>query len=124
MFIVRTLILGERQYEQRVEDIRLLRLEIIRLRKEKNLLSKGIENMTDLRLEVLYLFGIPTLTPCKFNAIVYSACSKVVREQTHSSAKTLRSPLTVQFLRRYILGGVVLLQELLRDCNSLRRLNK
>ncbi|XP_073963591.1 cilia- and flagella-associated protein 58-like [Choristoneura fumiferana] len=47
-----TLHRGERQYEQRVEDIRLLRLEIIRLRKEKNLLSKGIENMTDLRLEV------------------------------------------------------------------------
>ncbi|CAG5014410.1 unnamed protein product [Parnassius apollo] len=45
----------ERQYEQRVEDIRLLRLEIIRLRKEKNLLSKGIENMTDLRLEVFNL---------------------------------------------------------------------
>ncbi|KAF9799432.1 hypothetical protein SFRURICE_003129, partial [Spodoptera frugiperda] len=44
-----------RQYEQRVEDIRLLRLEIIRLRKEKNLLSKGIENMTDLRLEVFNL---------------------------------------------------------------------
>nr|XP_032523676.1 cilia- and flagella-associated protein 58-like [Danaus plexippus plexippus] len=50
-----TLHRGERQYEQRVEDIRLLRLEIIRLRKEKNLLSKGIENMTDLRLEVFNL---------------------------------------------------------------------
>ncbi|KAJ8709573.1 hypothetical protein PYW08_009577 [Mythimna loreyi] len=50
-----TLQRGERQYEQRVEDIRLLRLEIIRLRKEKNLLSKGIENMTDLRLEVFNL---------------------------------------------------------------------
>ncbi|CAH2059586.1 unnamed protein product, partial [Iphiclides podalirius] len=50
-----TLNRGERQYEQRVEDIRLLRLEIIRLRKEKNLLSKGIENMTDLRLEVFNL---------------------------------------------------------------------
>ncbi|XP_063629584.1 cilia- and flagella-associated protein 58-like [Cydia splendana] len=50
-----TLHRGERQYESRVEDIRLLRLEIIRLRKEKNLLSKGIENMTDLRLEVFNL---------------------------------------------------------------------
>ncbi|KAM3957974.1 cilia- and flagella-associated protein 58 [Aphomia sociella] len=50
-----TLHRGERQYEQRVEDIRLLRLEIIRLRKDKNLLSKGIENMTDLRLEVFNL---------------------------------------------------------------------
>ncbi|XP_063369056.1 cilia- and flagella-associated protein 58-like [Cydia amplana] len=50
-----TLHRGERQYEARVEDIRLLRLEIIRLRKEKNLLSKGIENMTDLRLEVFNL---------------------------------------------------------------------
>lgn len=50
-------ITGERQYEQRVEDIRLLRLEVIRLRKEKNLLSKGIENMTDLRLEVMWEFS-------------------------------------------------------------------
>ncbi|KAI5639432.1 cilia- and flagella-associated protein 58 [Phthorimaea operculella] len=50
-----TLHRGERQYEARVEDIRLLRLEILRLRKEKNLLSKGIENMTDLRLEVFNL---------------------------------------------------------------------
>ncbi|GBP61013.1 Cilia- and flagella-associated protein 58 [Eumeta japonica] len=47
-----TLHRGGRQYDRRMEDIRLLRLEIIRLRKEKNLLSKGIENMTDLRLEV------------------------------------------------------------------------
>ncbi|XP_041985150.1 cilia- and flagella-associated protein 58-like [Aricia agestis] len=50
-----TLHRGERQYASRVEDIRLLRLEILRLRKEKNLLSKGIENMTDLRLEVFNL---------------------------------------------------------------------
>ncbi|XP_048486401.1 cilia- and flagella-associated protein 58 isoform X3 [Plutella xylostella] len=50
-----TLHRGERQYEQRVEDIRLLRLEVLRLRKEKNLLARGIENMTDLRLEVFNL---------------------------------------------------------------------
>lgn len=48
-------ILGEAQYAQRVEDIRLLKIEIKRLRQEKNLLTKSINNMTDLRQEVFLL---------------------------------------------------------------------
>lgn len=46
---------GEAQYAQRLDDIRLLKLEIKRLRQEKYLLSKNITNMTDLRQEILYL---------------------------------------------------------------------
>lgn len=50
-----TLSLGEAQYAQRLEDIRLLKIEIKRLRQEKNLLSKTISNSTDLKQEVFHL---------------------------------------------------------------------
>lgn len=50
-----TLFLGEAQYAQRLEDIRLLKIEIKRLRQEKNLLSKTISNSTDLKQEVFHL---------------------------------------------------------------------
>lgn len=50
-----TLHRGEAQYEQRLEDIRLLKIEIKRLRQEKNLLTRQINNMTDLRQEVFHL---------------------------------------------------------------------
>ncbi|XP_076664868.1 cilia- and flagella-associated protein 58 isoform X2 [Andrena cerasifolii] len=50
-----TLQRGEVQYNQRLEDIRLLKLEVKKLRTEKVLLTKNIENMTDLRQEVFHL---------------------------------------------------------------------
>ncbi|XP_076230789.1 cilia- and flagella-associated protein 58 [Calliopsis andreniformis] len=50
-----TLQRGEVQYNQRLEDIRLLKLEVKKLRTEKALLTKSIVNMTDLRQEVFYL---------------------------------------------------------------------
>lgn len=40
---------GEIQYNQRVEDIRLLKLEIRRLRREKTVLNKTVSNVEDLR---------------------------------------------------------------------------
>lgn len=50
-----TLNRGEGQYEQRLEDIRLLKIEIRRLRQEKALLTKSVTNITDLRQEVFHL---------------------------------------------------------------------
>ncbi|XP_026674723.1 cilia- and flagella-associated protein 58-like [Ceratina calcarata] len=50
-----TLQRGEIQYNQRLEDIRLLKLEVKKLRTEKALLSKNIANMSDLRQEVFHL---------------------------------------------------------------------
>lgn len=50
-----TLQRGEVQYNQRLEDIRLLKLEVKKLRTEKVLLTKNIENMSDLRQEVFHL---------------------------------------------------------------------
>nr|CAD7586443.1 unnamed protein product [Timema genevievae] len=50
-----TLHKGEAQYDQRLEDIRLLKLEIKRLRQEKALLSRSMTNMTDLKQEVFHL---------------------------------------------------------------------
>lgn len=50
-----TLQRGEVQYNQRLEDIRLLKLEVKNLRTEKALLAKNIENMSDLRQEAFRL---------------------------------------------------------------------
>ena len=44
-----TLTKGEMQYRQRLEDIRLLKLEIKKLRREKNILNKSVANVDDLR---------------------------------------------------------------------------
>ncbi|XP_051559225.1 cilia- and flagella-associated protein 58 [Myxocyprinus asiaticus] len=46
---------GEMQYNERVEDIRLLKLEIKKQRREKNILSKTVSNVEDLRLEVFHM---------------------------------------------------------------------
>ncbi|XP_033886631.1 cilia- and flagella-associated protein 58 [Acipenser ruthenus] len=46
---------GETQYNQRVEDIRLLKLEIKKLRREKGILTKTVANVEDLRREVYHM---------------------------------------------------------------------
>ncbi|KAM4702756.1 cilia- and flagella-associated protein 58 [Rhinophrynus dorsalis] len=46
---------GETQYKQRVEDIRLLKLEIKKLRREKGILTKTVSNVEDLRREVFHM---------------------------------------------------------------------
>ncbi|XP_002733915.1 cilia- and flagella-associated protein 58-like [Saccoglossus kowalevskii] len=50
-----TLNKGEIQYRQRLEDVRLLKLEIKKLRREKNILNKSVANVDDLRREVYHL---------------------------------------------------------------------
>lgn len=40
---------GEMQYRQRIEDIRLLKLEIKKLRREKAILGKSVANVEELR---------------------------------------------------------------------------
>ncbi|XP_030634790.1 cilia- and flagella-associated protein 58 [Chanos chanos] len=46
---------GERQYNKRVQDIRLLKMEIKRLHREKRILSKTVSSVKDLRWEVNHL---------------------------------------------------------------------
>ncbi|GLG96888.1 Coiled-coil domain-containing protein 147, partial [Gryllus bimaculatus] len=46
---------GETQYTQRLEDIRLLKIEVRRLRNEKVLLQRSLDNMAKLRKEVFHL---------------------------------------------------------------------
>merc|ERR1711990_1415579 len=50
-----TLNKGEIQYRSRIEDIRLLKLEIKKLRREKTILQKRVSNVDDLRREVFHL---------------------------------------------------------------------
>ena len=40
---------GENQYKSRLEDIRILKIEIKKLRREKNILSHSVANIEDLR---------------------------------------------------------------------------
>ncbi|NXU47573.1 CFA58 protein, partial [Turnix velox] len=46
---------GETQYRQRMEDIRLLKLEIRKLRREKGILGKSVANVEELRQEVHHM---------------------------------------------------------------------
>ena len=46
---------GRVQYNQRLEDIRVLKLEIKKLRREKGILQKSVANVDDLRREVYHL---------------------------------------------------------------------
>uniref|UniRef100_A0A4W6DUE0 Cilia and flagella associated protein 58 n=1 Tax=Lates calcarifer TaxID=8187 RepID=A0A4W6DUE0_LATCA len=46
---------GDFHYNQRMEDIRLLKLEIKRLRRKKNILDKTVPNTEDLRRELFHL---------------------------------------------------------------------
>ncbi|XP_040418865.1 cilia- and flagella-associated protein 58 isoform X2 [Cygnus olor] len=46
---------GEAQYRQRMEDIRLLKLEIKKLRREKGILGKNVANVEELRQEVHHM---------------------------------------------------------------------
>ncbi|KAH1017841.1 cilia- and flagella-associated protein 58 [Dendroctonus ponderosae] len=50
-----TLCRGETQYDQRLQDIKLLKIEVKRLRQEKLLISKSMNNMVDLRQEIFHL---------------------------------------------------------------------
>ena len=50
-----TLNKGEIQYNQRLEDIRVLKLEIKKLRREKAILQKSVANVDDLRSVLLVL---------------------------------------------------------------------
>ncbi|NXD77940.1 CFA58 protein, partial [Halcyon senegalensis] len=46
---------GEKQYRQRMEDIRLLKLEIKKLRREKGILGKSVDKMEELRQQVHHM---------------------------------------------------------------------
>ena len=50
-----TLHKGEAQYNQRLEDVRVLKLEIRKLRRERILLQKSVANVEDLKLVVHFL---------------------------------------------------------------------
>ncbi|NXL98946.1 CFA58 protein, partial [Tyrannus savana] len=46
---------GESEYRQRMEDVRILKLEIKKLRRQKGILGKSVANVEDLRFEVHHM---------------------------------------------------------------------
>lgn len=75
---------GETQYNQRLEDIRILKLEIRKIQKEKMILSKSVGNVNDLRQEVS------------------EAQKKLLMERTRCKAleKELENPLNIHRWRK------------------------
>ena len=55
---------GEAQYKQRLEDIRILKLDIKRMRREKNILSKSVANVEDLRWDILDDYVVGEVLEC------------------------------------------------------------
>lgn len=51
---------GEAQYNKRLDDIRLLKIEVGNLRSQRNLLTRGLANTADMRQEVLQLNRVVT----------------------------------------------------------------
>lgn len=51
---------GEAQYNKRLDDIRLLKIEVGNLRSQRNLLTRGMANTADMRQEVLQLNRVVT----------------------------------------------------------------
>jgi hypothetical protein len=46
---------GNKQYNDRLEDIKMLKIEVNNLRSQRNLLTRGIANQCDMKQEVLQL---------------------------------------------------------------------
>lgn len=51
---------GEAQYNKRLDDIRLLKIEICNLMSQRNLLTRGLANTADMRQEVLQINRVLT----------------------------------------------------------------
>jgi len=79
-----TLDKGEIQYRQRLEDIRLLKLEIKKLRREKHILTKSVANIEELRREV------------------YNMQRELLRERTRCKAleEELENPMNIHRWRK------------------------
>eukprot|EP00794_Sanderia_malayensis_P005258 gene5258-5922_t len=79
-----TLDKGEIQYRQRLEDIRLLKLEIKKLRREKHILTKSVANVEELRREV------------------YNMQRELLRERTRCKAleEELENPMNIHRWRK------------------------
>lgn len=55
IFFLFRFIQGNLQYNERLEDIKFLKIEIKNLRSQRNLLARGSANTADMRQEVLQL---------------------------------------------------------------------
>ncbi|XP_047127925.1 cilia- and flagella-associated protein 58 [Hydra vulgaris] len=79
-----TLDKGEIQYRQRVEDIRLLKLEIKKLRREKHILTKSVANAEELQREI------------------YNIQRELLREKTRCKAleEELENPMNIHRWRK------------------------
>lgn len=98
--------LGEKEYSQRIDDIRLLKTEIKRLRQEKSLLTKAVLNTTDLQLEVFNLERDLTRERLKCRALEEEVQNPLNihrwRKLEGSDPSTMELIQKIQILQRYL----------------------
>ena len=127
---------GETQYKQRLEDIRILKLDIKRMRREKNILSKSVANVEDLRWNIVIANEI--LCNLTFRRELYHVQREILKERTRCKAleEELENPMNIHRWRKlevswiliYIIISPTLLQgsdpstfEMLQKIQTLQR---
>jgi len=101
-------IIGEMQYRQRLEDIRILKLDIKRMRREKNILSKSVANVEDLRFVCMCVCaracvcvkGI--IIPVLDRRELYHVQREILKERTRCKAleEELENPMNIHRWRK------------------------
>lgn len=99
-----TLNIGEVQYAQRLEDIRILKLEVKRMRREKATLSKSVSNLDSLRYSCsVYIFTVSKLiSPICYRQELYHVQRELLRERTRCKAleEELENPMNIHRWRK------------------------
>ena len=124
-----TLNKGEVQYSQRLEDIRILKLEIKKMRRERTILSKSVANVDDLRYYYhsycyrMTLILSCTLTHlCAYRRELYHVQRELLREQTRCKAleDELENPMNIHRWRK-LEGSDPSTYEMVQKIHTLQR---
>ncbi|KAL1376627.1 hypothetical protein pipiens_004341 [Culex pipiens pipiens] len=106
---------GESQYRDRLDDIRLLKIEISNLRSQRNLLARGLANTADMRQEVLQLNRVLNQERVKARALEDEMLTPMNvhrwRKLTGKDPEKMDLIVKVQTLQRRVLYQSVTVQE-------------
>ena len=92
-----TLMKGEEHYKGRLDDIRVMKLELSKMRREKRILLQSVKSCDELRRQVIYLF-----TRLFQIVQVFTTQRELLRERTRCRAleEELENPMNIHRWRR------------------------
>lgn len=105
LHIILAWISGESQYNKRLEDVRLLKIEISNLISQRNLLTRGLANTADMRQEVLQLNRVLTQERVRARALEQELVSSMNvhrwRKLTGKDPDKMELIVKIQALQKY-----------------------